>query len=43
MGRLARKSASGRTLLAMAYDKNGNKIRQTDVAGKTTEFTYFPP
>lgn len=40
MGRLARKSASGRTLLAMAYDKNGNKIRQTDVAGKTTEFTY---
>ena len=42
MGRLARKSASGRTLLAMAYDKNGNKIRQTDVAGKTTEFTYSP-
>ena len=42
MGRLARKSASGRTLLAMVYDKNGNKIRQTDVAGKTTDFTYSP-
>ena len=40
MGRLIRKSASGRTLLAMAYDKNGNKVLQTDVTGKTTEFTY---
>lgn len=40
MGRLVRKSASGRTLLAMAYDKNGNKVLQTDVTGKTTEFTY---
>lgn len=40
MGRLARKSASGRTLLAMTYDKNGNKVRQTDVTGKITEFTY---
>ena len=40
MGRLTRKSASGRTLLAMVYDKNGNKVLQTDVTGKTTEFTY---
>ena len=42
MDRLARKSASGRTLLALAYDKNGNKIRQTDVSGKTTQFNYSP-
>ena len=40
MGRMIRKSASGRTLLALAYDKNGNKIRQTDVTGKVTEFHF---
>lgn len=40
--RMIRKSASGRTLLALAYDGNGNKVRQTDVAGKMTEFTYSP-
>ena len=42
MDRLTRRSASGRTLLAMAYDKNGNKISQTDVTGKTTQFSYSP-
>ena len=42
MGRMIRKSASGRTLLAMAYDRNGNKIRQTDVSGKVTEYAYSP-
>ena len=40
MGRMIRKSASGRTLLALAYDKNGNKIRQTDVTGKVTQYAY---
>ena len=42
MGRMIRKSASGRTLLALAYDGNGNKVRQTDVSGKVTEFVYSP-
>ena len=40
MGRMIRKSASGRTLLALAYDKNGNKIRQADVTGKVTQYAY---
>ena len=40
MGRLERKSASGRTLLSFAYDLNGNLTRQTDVTGKTTEYRY---
>ena len=40
MGRMVRKSASGRTLLALAYDMNGNKICQTDVTGKVTEFHF---
>ena len=40
MGRLEKKSASGRTLLAFAYDLNGNLTRQTDVTGKTTEYRY---
>ena len=42
MGRMIRKSASGRTLLALAYDKNGNKISQTDVTGKITQYAYSP-
>ena len=42
MGRMIRKSASGRTLLALAYDKNGNKVSQTDVTGKITQYTYSP-
>ena len=40
MGRMIRKSASGRTLLALSYDKNGNKVRQIDVTGKLTGFDY---
>ena len=40
MGRIIGKSASGRTLLALTYDKNGNKISQIDVTGKTTQYTY---
>ena len=42
LDRMIRKSASGRTLLALTYDGNGNKVRQTDVAGKVTEFVYSP-
>ena len=42
MGRMIRKSASGRTLLALEYDKNGNKVRQIDVTGKLTGFDYDP-
>ena len=30
MGRLTRKSASGRTLLTMSYDLNGNLVSQED-------------
>ncbi|WP_270575825.1 RHS repeat domain-containing protein, partial [Flavonifractor plautii] len=41
-GRMIRKSASGRTLLALEYDKNGNKVRQIDVTGKLTGFDYDP-
>ena len=42
MDRMTRKSASGRTLLALTYDKNGNKISQADVTGKVTEYAYSP-
>lgn len=42
MGRMTRKSASGRTLLALEYDRNGNKVRQVDVTGKLTGFDYDP-
>ncbi len=34
------KTASGRKLLAFAYDKNGNLTGQEDVAGKVTEYRY---
>ena len=40
MGRLSKKSASGRTLLSLEYDGNGNRIRQTDVTGKITEYHF---
>jgi len=40
MGRITRKSASGRTLLAYGYDLNGNLTAQRDVTGKVTEYTY---
>ncbi|WP_250277174.1 RHS repeat domain-containing protein [[Clostridium] colinum] len=40
MGRIASKSASGRTLISYEYDKNGNKIKEIDVTGKTTQFEY---
>ncbi len=39
-GRLVGKSASGRTLLSLAYDLDGNLARQEDVTGKVTEYTY---
>lgn len=39
-GLLKEKSASGKTLLALEYDLNGNRIRQKDVTGKTTEYHY---
>ena len=42
MDRLARKSASGRTLLALTYDRNGNQISQADITGKVTEYAYSP-
>jgi len=37
---LSKKSASGRTLLSLDYDGNGNRIRQTDVTGKITEYHF---
>ena len=37
-GKLKEKSASGKRLLSYEYDLNGNKIKQTDVTGKTTEY-----
>ncbi len=40
MNRLIQKSASGRTLLSFAYDLNGNLIRQEDVTGKVTKYSY---
>ena len=40
MGRIIRKSASGRTLLAYGYDLNGNLTSQRDVTVKVTEYTY---
>ena len=40
MGRLTHKQASGRTLLSLAYDLNGNLIRQEDVTGRVTEYQY---
>ncbi|WP_317367266.1 hypothetical protein [uncultured Tyzzerella sp.] len=40
MGRIATKSASGRTLTAYQYDKNGNKTKEIDVTVKVVEFTY---
>ncbi len=40
MGRIASKKASGRTLIAYEYDKNGNKTKEIDVTGKITNFEY---
>lgn len=40
MGRLAGKCASGRQLLSLEYDLNGNMTRRMDVTGKTTEYHY---
>ena len=40
MGRMKEKTASGRKLLAFAYDKNGNLTGQEDVTGKVTEYRY---
>ena len=40
MGRLTRKSASGRTLLAMSYDLNGNLVSQEDISGKVLQHHY---
>ena len=40
MGRLEKKQASGRTLLSLTYDLNGNLTRQEDLAGRVTEYCY---
>ena len=40
MGRIESKKASGRTLIAYKYDRNGNKIKEVDITGKITEFEY---
>ncbi len=40
MGRLKEKSASGRRLLALSYDLNGNLTEQEDVTGKVTKYRY---
>ena len=42
-GKLKEKSASGKRLLSYEYDLNGNKIKQTDVTGETTEYIYNEP
>lgn len=39
-GSLHEKKASGKTLLSFRYDLNGNKIRQSDITGKSTTYTY---
>lgn len=38
--RLSAKMASGRLLLGLAYDRNGNLIQQKDVTGKVMEYRY---
>jgi len=40
MGRLHKKSASGRDLLVNEYDLNGNRTVMTDLTGKRTEYRY---
>ena len=40
MGRLSKKSASGRTLLWNEYDLNGNRTAMTDLTGKRLEYRY---
>ena len=40
MGRLAGKEASGRKLMSLSYDLNGNLTQQEDVTGKVTEYRY---
>ena len=39
-GSLHEKKASGKTLLSFQYDLNGNKVRQRDITGKSTTYTY---
>ena len=39
-GLLKEKRASGRMLLSYEYDLNGNRVRQSDITGKTTEYRY---
>ena len=40
MGRLIRKTASGRTLIENTYDLNGNRIRLVDITGKECNYHY---
>ena len=40
MGRLAGKSAGGRSLAAYTYDVGGNRTGLTDLTGKRTEYEY---
>ena len=40
MGRFKEKCASGRRLLSLSYDLNGNLTKQEDVTGKVTEYRY---
>ncbi len=40
MGRLAGKSAGGRSLVAYTYDVGGNRTGLTDLTGKRTEYEY---
>ncbi|MBQ2802104.1 MAG: hypothetical protein IJF03_12060 [Lachnospiraceae bacterium] len=39
-GKLHEKKASGKVLLSYEYDLNGNRIRQSDITGKSTTYTY---
>ena len=38
MGRLKRKSSSGRTLIGYDYDLNGNKVAMSDYSGKRISY-----
>ena len=40
MGRPIQKTINGKTVLEIAYDKNGNKIWQRDETGTITGYTY---
>ena len=40
MGRLLKKSASGRTLLSYTYDEEGHVLSMEDISGRKTRYSY---